>query len=142
MHEHDEQDTLAIFNKDAVCTYVSPSCEKVTGIPQDQYMGSNWFDWTHPDDRDYCREKYDVHLSQATTKTEFSCRLINRAGVINHIHFAVSGAVGPCVMSGSDLISAVSERIRPCCASLVACVCRVFGRGGTDLRGGVLKSEH
>lgn len=32
-----------------------------------------------------------VHLSQATTKTEFSCRLINRAGVINHIHFAVSG---------------------------------------------------
>jgi len=91
MQEHGEQDTLAIFNKDAVCTYVSPSCEKVTGIPQDQYLGSNWFDWTHPDDQDYCREKYDVHLSQATSKMELSCRLINRAGVINHIHFAVSG---------------------------------------------------
>jgi len=91
MHEHGAQDTLAVFTKEAVCIYVSLSCEKVTGIPQEKYLGSNWFDWVHPDDLEHCREKYEDHLSQATAKTEMTCRLINSAGDINHIHFAVSG---------------------------------------------------
>jgi len=93
MDEHDELDTLAIFDKDALCTYVSPICEIVTGIPQEQYLGSNWFDWTHPDDQDYCREKYDLHLNQPTTRTELNCRLVNREGDINHLRFVVSGYI-------------------------------------------------
>ncbi len=48
----DGSDMIAILDSDANYTYVSPTSESILGIPTDDFIGTNAFDYIHEDDRD------------------------------------------------------------------------------------------
>ena len=73
-------DMIALINAEATFLYASPSTTKILGYETQEYVGSNAFDFIHPDDNQEIREVLGQVLSHPKSVVQASCRFRHKDG--------------------------------------------------------------
>jgi len=95
-------DIICVLKNDGVIVYESPSVERILGYKPHELIGSNLFDFMHPDDLERIKKKFFkmIHIPGITQPVEFRYRHKNGAwhvfsAIFNNLlnNSAVSGLV-------------------------------------------------
>jgi PAS domain S-box-containing protein len=95
-------DVVAVFGSDGTFRYVSPSAERVTGRARDELIGTNAFEYVHPDDHSRLWGAFEEALSTPDGTIEVEGRFRHRSGAWRHLSVRarrVSSQKGPRVLA-------------------------------------------
>jgi PAS domain S-box-containing protein len=67
-------DIIQVIERDGTLRYVSPSIENVLGYEPDSLIGTDVFEYVHPDDRGHLRSEFETVLSEPDSTVRFEYR--------------------------------------------------------------------
>lgn len=70
-------DLIAILSPDGRSTYLSPSTERMLGMPVESLLGECVFDYIHPEDLKRARQALQTAFDQPGSTHAFTCRLLH-----------------------------------------------------------------
>ncbi|MGA9533597.1 MAG: PAS domain S-box protein [Anaerolineales bacterium] len=70
-------DLIAILDSDGRSTYLSPSAERMLGLPIEGLLGDSVFEYIHPDDQESAQEALQAAFDKPGTTQSFACRLVH-----------------------------------------------------------------
>ncbi len=57
-------DLIGVANEKGYYTYMSPSCIKITGLPPEVFVGTNAFEFVHPDDMEQVKADFEKSIAE------------------------------------------------------------------------------
>lgn len=82
----EETDNLIVqVDSTGYLLYANKTVERILGIPTEQCLGCQLFDFVHPDDRSRTQFAFDMWQQRRTTSVTFENRLVNHLGATFHM---------------------------------------------------------
>jgi len=83
-------DLITRVDREGRFLYVNHMAEKVLGLPAEECVGLNVFDFVYPDDRERTMEQFKQWLEEKRSNVNFENRLVSRTGEVHMLNWTIN----------------------------------------------------